>query len=106
MMPKYLIQASYTPEGLQGALSEGFQSRMETVTGMIAGAGGTVEALYFTYGEHDVVGIVDGPEESAIALSLAVNASGAVELSTTPLISIEQMDVARGQLPDFRAPGT
>jgi uncharacterized protein with GYD domain len=104
-MPKYLIQASYTAEGLQGALSEGFQSRMDTVTAMIEGSGGTVEAFYFAYGEHDVIGIVDGPEEAALALSLVVNASGAVELSTTPLVSIEQMDAARAQLPDFRPPG-
>lgn len=104
-MPKYLIQANYTTEGLQGALSEGFQSRLDTVTSMIEGAGGTIEAFYFAYGEHDVIGIVDGPEEAALALSLAVNASGAVELSTTPLVTIEQMDVARGQLPNFRPPG-
>lgn len=104
-MPKFLIQASYTAEGLRGALSEGFQSRMDTVTGMIQGTGGTVEALYFAYGEHDVIAIVDGPEEAALALSLAINASGAVELSTTPLVTIEQMDAARGKLPDFRPPG-
>lgn len=104
-MPKFLIQANYTAEGLQGALSEGFQSRMDTVTGMIQGVGGTVEALYFAYGDHDVIAIVDGPEEAAIALSLVINASGAVELSTTPLVTIEQMDAARGQLPDFRPPG-
>ena len=104
-MAKFLIQASYTSEGLQGALSEGFATRMDTVTGMINGAGGTIEALYFAYGEHDVIAIVDGPEEAAISLSLAINASGAVQLSTTPLISIETMDAARGQLPDFRPPG-
>ena len=104
-MPKYMIQASYTAEGFAGAISQGFQARIEEVSGLIEAAGGTIEAVYFAYGEHDIVAIIDGSEEAAIALSLAVNAGGAVQLSTTPLISIEQMDAARAQMPDYRAPG-
>ncbi len=105
-MPKYLVTANYTPEGLTGAISEGFQSRRDSVTALIESAGGTVEAFYFAYGDADVVAIIDGPEQAALALSLAVNAAGVVNLSTTPLITVEQMDDARGALPDYRPPGT
>ena len=49
-MPKYLIQASYTREGVHGLLKEGGSSRIETVTELIKGMGGTVEAFYFAFG--------------------------------------------------------
>ena len=104
-MPKFLIQASYSAEGLAGAMSEGFGARMDSVTSMIEAGGSTVESIYFAYGDADIIAIVDGTEEAAIAFSLAVNAVGIVGLTTTPLISVEQMDAARAQLPDYRPPG-
>ncbi len=104
-MAKFLIQASYSPEGLAGAMSEGFQARMDSVTAMIEAGGSTIESIYFAYGDADIIAIVDGTEEAAIAFSMAVNAAGAVGLTTTPLIDIATMDAARGQLPDYRPPG-
>ena len=105
-MSKYLIRASYTQQGLTGAIEEGFAARRASVTALIEGAGATVEAFYFTYGSDDVLVIIDGDEPTAIAFSLALNQSGAVELSTVPLLTAEQMDAARTRLPDYRAPGT
>ncbi len=104
-MSKYLIRARYTQQGLTGAIEEGFASRQSSVTALIEGAGATVEAFYFMYGQDDVLVILDGDEETAIAFSLALNQSGAVELSTVPLLTAEQMDAARTRLPDYRAPG-
>ena len=74
---------------------------------MVEGAGGTLESFYYAYGNHDVVAISDMPDTaSAIALSLAVNASGAVRLSTTPLITPEEIDAASKQSMTYRAPGS
>ena len=78
-MSKYLIRASYTQQGLTGAIEEGFAARRASVTALIEGAGATVEAFYFTYGSDDVLVIIDGDEPTAIAFSLALNQSGAVE---------------------------
>ena len=103
---KFMIQASYTAEGARGLLKDGGSARRAVVQKMVEGAGGTLESFYYAYGNHDVVAISDMPDAaSAIALSLAVNASGAVRLSTTPLITPEEIDAASKQSMTYRAPG-
>jgi uncharacterized protein with GYD domain len=73
---------------------------------LLEGLGGKLESFYFSYGEHDAIGIVDVPDvASGLALSIAVNASGAVRLSTIPLISPEEMDVACKRPVTYKAPG-
>ncbi len=49
-MAKYLLQASYTQEGVQGLLREGGTSRRATVEQLIRGMGGTLEAFYYAFG--------------------------------------------------------
>ena len=104
-MPKYLIQGSYTPDGIEGPIKEGFASRQQHITSLIQNLGGAIEAFYFAYGSDDVLGIADLSEEAAVALSLAVNRTGSVNLRTTPLLTAARMDAARGRLPDYRPPG-
>ena len=105
-MAKFLIRAQYTPQGLQGAVKEGFASREDYLRGLIESLGGKTEAWYFSYGEDDVVVIIDAEPAAAVALSMAVNQSGAVSrLTTTPLLTSAEMDAARSQVPQFRAPG-
>ena len=73
---------------------------------MVEGLGGKLEAFYYGYGEADVYAIVDMPDErSAVAISLIVNASGAVTLATTPLLTPEQIDAACQRSIDYRPPG-
>jgi uncharacterized protein with GYD domain len=106
-MPKVLIKASYTTEGAKGVIKEGGTARRAAVQKLVEGVGGKVEAFYFAYGDADVYGIMDVPDStSGIALSLAVNASGAVNLSTIPLITPEEIDAAVKKTPSYRAPGT
>jgi uncharacterized protein with GYD domain len=61
-MPKYLIQASYVGEGLKGLIKEGGTSRRETVTRVIEGMGGKMETFYYAFGDFDVIGIADMPD--------------------------------------------
>ena len=49
-MPKYLVHAGYTPEGVQGLLSDGGSSRREAAIAACESLGGTVEAFYFAFG--------------------------------------------------------
>jgi uncharacterized protein with GYD domain len=105
-MPKFLIKASYTPEGAKGLLKEGGTSRRAAVVKLIEGMGGKVEAFYYAYGESDAYIITDLPDPtSGLAVSLAVNASGAVRLSTIPLITPEEIDAASKKSVAYRAPG-
>ena len=73
---------------------------------LIQGMGGTVEADYWAYGADDFVSIIDFPDgAAAVACSLALSRSGAVQLTTTPLLTAEDMEAAAQRLPDYRAPG-
>lgn len=77
-MPKFLIQATYTPEGAKGLLKEGASGRRAAVDRVVNDLGGKVEAMYFTFGEDDLVCIIDFPDAvSMAAVSLTVKASGA-----------------------------
>ena len=106
-MSKYLIQASYNADGAKGLLKEGGSARKAAVQKVVESLGGTLEAFYFAYGDVDAYVIVDMPEETAgLAVSLAVNASGAVRATTIPLIAPEAIDAAAKRSVTYRAPGT
>ena len=105
-MPKYLITASYSAEGLQGLQKDKASGRLRAATTAVEAAGGKVECLYFAFGEHDVVGIVDLPDNvTAASLSLAASASGLIRTRTTPLMTVEEVDQALAKSVNYRAPG-
>jgi uncharacterized protein with GYD domain len=105
-MPKYMIQASYVGEGLKGLLKEGGTKRRETVAQVIEGMGGKLESFYYTFGDYDVVGIAEMPDNvSAVAFSLMVNASGAINAKSTVLLTPEEVDQATKKSVDYRPPG-
>ncbi|MGI9568175.1 MAG: GYD domain-containing protein [Desulfobulbia bacterium] len=105
-MAKYLVQASYVGEGIKGLLAEGATSRVDHVDQLITGMGGTIEAFYFSFGEDDIVAIVEFPDhETAAAFSLTVNASGAVKVKTIVLMTPEEVDTAAKKTVNYRPPG-
>jgi uncharacterized protein with GYD domain len=58
-MAKYLIEASYTAEGLKGLQKDKASGRKQAVTKLLEGLEGKLEAMYFAMGEHDVILIVE-----------------------------------------------
>jgi uncharacterized protein with GYD domain len=106
-MPKYLWKATYSPEGVQGVVKGGGgTARREAIEQLVSGLGGRLEAFYFAFGDADVYVIADLPDEaSAAAVSMTVNASGAVRLHTVPLLEPERIDEAAKQSVDYRTPG-
>lgn len=105
-MPKYLIQGRYTPEGLKGLAKDKASGRKSAVQAAVKGLKGKVESFYFTFGSDDVVLIVDAPDNTAAAaLSLTVGASGLVNIRTTPLLTIDEVDQALALPSKYRAPG-
>jgi uncharacterized protein with GYD domain len=104
-MAKFLIQGSYTAEGAKGLIKEGGSGRKAAVQKAIEGLGGTLDAIYYTIGT-DVIVICDMPDSiDGLALSLAVNASGAVRISTTPILSVEDVDQACKKTVAYRPAG-
>ena len=105
-MPKYLIQASYTVDGIQGLLKDGGSKRKAAAEQAIKGLGGRIEAFYFAFGDADAVVIADAPDnQSAAAVSLAVIASGAVRTKITVLMTPGEMDQATKKSVSYRPPG-
>jgi uncharacterized protein with GYD domain len=106
-MAKYLWQASYTPDGVRGLQKDGGTARRAAVQRLAEQAGGKLESFYFALGESDVYIIADLPDPSAaLAISVAVNAVGAVRLRTVPLMTPEEMDAATKKSVDYRPPGS
>jgi uncharacterized protein with GYD domain len=90
-MTQYLIEVGYTPE----AWSNQVQNRanvIERITPAVTACGGTIECLYYAFGDSDLVGIIDFPQpEDAAAFALTVTASGALRsYRTTQLLTVDQ----------------
>ena len=106
-MPKYLIEASYTLDGIKGIRSAGGSARVDAVTKLVESAGGSMEAFYFAFGDRDVYVIADLPDnESAAAVALTVNSSGSVGIKTTVLLTPEEVDAAANRSVEYRPPGS
>ena len=105
-MPKYLIEASYTLEGVKAVRSSGGTSRRDAITELAESVGGRLESLYFAFGDHDVYVIADLPDnESAAAVALTVNAAGGAAVRTVVLLTAEEVDAAAKRSVDYRPPG-
>jgi uncharacterized protein with GYD domain len=105
-MAKYLLKASFTTEGVNGLLKEGGTSRRSAVQETVEGLGGSLEAFYFAFGDTDVYVIADLPDNvTAAGMSLVVTATGAVQVSTVPLLTPEEADEATKKSVDYRPPG-
>jgi uncharacterized protein with GYD domain len=106
-MPKYLISANYTAEGIGGVRTSGAQSRVDAVSKMLETMGGRLESFYFALGDTDVFAVAEVPDdEAAAAVALAINSSGAVTIRTTKLLTVEQIDEALQRSVDYRPPGS
>jgi uncharacterized protein with GYD domain len=105
-MAKYLIEASYTAEGLRGLAKDKASGRKAALDKALASVGGKLDALYYAFGAADVYVICDCPDNvSAAALSLAASSSGLVRTKTIPLLTVEETDQALAKQTGYRAPG-
>ncbi|MGH8726981.1 MAG: GYD domain-containing protein [Burkholderiales bacterium] len=105
-MAKYMVKASYSIEGAQGLRKEGGSARRAAVQKMVEGLGGKVECFYFSFGEPDAFAIIDVPDAvSVAAMSLAVNSASGAHVSTSVLITPEEMDQAAKKSVSYRPPG-
>jgi len=105
-MAKYLCQANYIGEGIKGLLKDGGSKRRAAVEQLAKSLGGTVEAFYYAFGDTDLYGIADFPDDAtAAAFVLTVNASGTVTCKTTVLLTPEEIDEAAKKSPVYSPPG-
>ena len=86
-----MVQVSYTSEALSALIAKP-QDRAGHIGKVIAGLGGKLSGSWLAFGDHDLVMIVEMPNNvSAAALSLAAAAGGSCKtVKTTPLLTIAQ----------------
>ena len=105
-MPKYLIKASFTREGIAGVLKEGGTARRTAVEQSAASIGGKIEAFYFAFGAADTYTIIDLPTNADMAaLAGTIAASGAAALETVVLLTPQEVDAAVKKTVAYRPPG-
>jgi uncharacterized protein with GYD domain len=87
-MASYLLQVGYTPEAWS-AMIQNPQDRSAAIKAPVEKLGGRVERFWLSFGDYDIVGVVEMPDSvSAAAFSMAVAAGGACRaVRTTPLLS-------------------
>jgi uncharacterized protein with GYD domain len=91
ILPYYLVQGTYTSEGA-AALLANQENRIDVVKSAIERLGGKLHGGWYSFGEYDFVLIVNMPDSvSAVAVSMAFSAGGAVKVvKTTPLVTAEE----------------
>ena len=105
-MAKFLIEASYTLEGVKGVQSAGGSSRRDAVAKVAESVGGRMESFYFAFGDRDAYVVCDLPDnEAAAAVAITVNAAGGATVRTTTLLTPEEVDAAARRSVDYRPPG-
>jgi uncharacterized protein with GYD domain len=90
-MPHYLLQASYNPEAW-AALAKQPEDRTEAIRPIVERLGGKLIQGYLSFGEYDIVAIVEMPNDvSVAAYAMASSGGGAVRVhKTTPLLTPEE----------------
>ena len=105
-MPRYLVSATYSSEGLQGLQKDKASGRRKALKKAIAALDGKLESMYYSFGGDDVYLIAELPNNvCAAAISVAASSSGLVTVTTTPLLTVEEMDEALKLTTSYVAPG-
>ena len=109
-MAKFVLFFGYTPEAW-AKMIENPGDRVAAARAVVEPAGGTLDAIWFMFGEQDGMALFDAPDpEAAAAVSIAVGSTGAFRsLRTHQLLDPARMPAvletagrARGV---YRTPG-
>ena len=105
-MAKYLLQATYSAEGIKGVAKDKASGRKAAIEKALAGVGAKLEAMYYVFGDYDAVLIVDAPDNVAMAtVSFTTCGTGLARIKTVPLLTIEETDQAVSRSVAYRGPG-
>ena len=106
-MPKYMLQASYTAEGLRGLMKDSASGRRDSIQKAMKSLGGKLDSMHYCFGKQDVVIIVDLPDNMAAAgFATQASSTGLTRVITTPLLTVNEADKALKVKSKYRSPGT
>src|SRR5438874_4342599 len=107
-MAYYLMEVGYAPEAWKTLLKKP-EDRTKAIRPVIEKLGGSIEGVWFAFGDYDLIIIAEFPDNvSAAAFSLAAAAGGALRaIKTTPLLAISEGIGAmkRAAQAGYRPPG-
>ena len=102
-MPLYMYQAAYTPESIAAQIKNP-ENRIEAVARpLVEKAGGKLLAGGFTFGEYDVLVLIEAPDDETVAaVAMTVAAGGAMKAAkTTKLLDGSQWVAALKKAADL-----
>lgn len=87
-MAYYMVQAAYTADAI-AAMVKKPEDRAAVIGPVVEKLGGKLEGMWFCFGDYDVVGISQMPDNvSAAAFAFAISQSGKLKsVKTTPLMT-------------------
>jgi uncharacterized protein with GYD domain len=106
-MAQYLVQFNQTSE-TWGKLIKNPEDRRKALTAQVEKLGGKLLGYWYTFGKYDGVLIAEMPDNvTMVSLLAPIAASGGVQVQTTPLLTVEEMQTAlkRAAAISYRAPG-
>ena len=105
-MPKFLLQSTYTVDGLKGLINDGGTKRAEVVRKLIEASGGRMESMHFSFGKNDTYVLCELPDhQTAAGLAIAIRAAGGVDSRITPVLTAEEVDEATRVKATYQPPG-
>lgn len=88
-MKTYIALVNWTQKGIQ-EISES-PSRVEKAKAAIAAAGGEMKAFYVTLGRHDMVAVIEMPDDAAYAKAmLALGSRGGVRTESLVAFTLDE----------------
>src|SRR5580704_18229220 len=90
-MADYLLQISYS-SAAWAAMIKRPENRVEAVRKVVEKLGGKIGGFWMSFGDHDLVGVLEMPDNvGAAAFAMAIAAGGACHsVKTTPLLKVEE----------------
>jgi uncharacterized protein with GYD domain len=104
-LPRYLWQASYTVEGFETLLKDGCTNRRLIVQRLVESLGGRLELFDYALGNEDAFVVAQLPNDvAAIAVSMAINATGKATVRTSALVTPDEVDQAHSKRAKYAKP--
>jgi uncharacterized protein with GYD domain len=90
-MPRYLALFSYS-DAAMAAMIENPEDREDAVRRVMESVGGRLETIYWMFGAHDGLAIVEAPDSVTMAgISSAIRSTGTVVSETHELFGTEDI---------------
>ncbi len=97
-MPTYIVFADYTDKGI--AAIKDAPDRLDAVRKLVADHGGELKAFYLLLGEHDIMSIIDVPnDDTAARLLLTISGEGNIRTKSFKAFEEDEFRAVVGSLP-------